>query len=113
MKNAGFRGPRPESFDILFCAYCDRDILMPRNLPIRLWDLVEEDATDRENPLSEHCLSQFTHRKAIAAKKLDPSRCEVTHAIQETEIERLSRLANAPGKGWPDSAGIPDPYSFR
>jgi hypothetical protein len=51
--------------------------------------------------------------KIIGAKKLDPSRCEVTHAIIETDIERLSRSANAPGKGWPDSPGIPDPYSFR
>ncbi len=61
MKNASLRGPRPESFDILSGAHRDRDILMPRNLPIRLRDFVKEDATDRECPLSEHCLSQFTH----------------------------------------------------
>jgi len=51
--------------------------------------------------------------KSIGAKKLDQSRCEVTNTIIETDIERLSHLANAPGKGWPDSPGIPDPYSFR
>ena len=62
MKNARFRGPRPESLDILPRAHCDRDILMPRNLPIRLWDFVEEDATEGESPFSEHFLSQLTHR---------------------------------------------------
>jgi hypothetical protein len=51
--------------------------------------------------------------KAIGAKKLDQSRCEITDRIRETDIKRLSALANSPGKGWPDSSEIPSPYSFR
>lgn len=51
VKYAGFRGPRPESFDILSRAHRDRDILMPRNSPIRLWDFVEENATDGKCPV--------------------------------------------------------------
>jgi hypothetical protein len=61
MKNAGLRGPRPESFHILSRAHRDRDILVPRNLPIRLWDFVEEDATDSECHVSEHRLGQLAH----------------------------------------------------
>ena len=62
MKNAGLRGPRPESFHILSRAHRDRDILVPRNLPIRLWDFVEEDATNSECLLSKDRLSQFMHK---------------------------------------------------
>ena len=40
--------------------------------------------------------------KTIGAKTLDTSRCEVTDSITQTDIERLSRLANAP---------VPDPHS--
>jgi hypothetical protein len=51
--------------------------------------------------------------KVIGAKSLDRSRCEVTNAICQTDIERLSGLANSSDKGWPDD---PDearsPYSF-
>ena len=39
---------------------------------------------------------------AIGAKTLDKSRCEVTDAIRQTDIKRLSQLANASGKGWAD-----------
>ena len=49
--------------------------------------------------------------KTIGAEKLDESRCEVTNAIRETDIERLSRLANSPGKGWPDSPTTAHPFS--
>jgi hypothetical protein len=34
--------------------------------------------------------------KTIGAKTLDKSRCEVTASIVETDIERLSHLANSP-----------------
>jgi len=51
--------------------------------------------------------------ETIEAKKLDQSRCEVTNAIRETDIQRLSALANSPGKCWPDSSETPNPYSFR
>jgi hypothetical protein len=45
----------------------------------------------------------------IQAMALDKARCEVTDSIRQTDIERLSKLANAVGKGWGDT---PDPYSF-
>lgn len=51
--------------------------------------------------------------KTIGAEKLDESRCEVTNTIRQTDIERLSRLANSPGKGWADSAETSDPCSFQ
>jgi hypothetical protein len=48
----------------------------------------------------------------IRAKSLDPSRCEITNSILQTDIERLSGLANSPRKGcWPDDP-VPNPYSF-
>jgi len=53
------------------------------------------------------------HLKAIGAKTLDRSRYEVTEAIRQTDIKKLSQLANESRKGWPDDpeeAG--NPYSF-
>ena len=50
--------------------------------------------------------------KKINAKTLDPSRCEVTNSIRPTDIKRLSRLANASGKGWPQDPESQTPYSF-
>jgi hypothetical protein len=47
----------------------------------------------------------------IKAKSLDTSRCEITGSIIETDIERLSKLANSPGRGWPDDPEC-GPYSF-
>ena len=37
--------------------------------------------------------------KTIGAKALDGSRCEVTTSITQTDIKRLSQLANSPGRG--------------
>src|SRR5215472_5568446 len=34
--------------------------------------------------------------KTIKARNLDTSRCEVTSSIRQTDIKRLSRLANSP-----------------
>lgn len=51
--------------------------------------------------------------EVVGAKKLDTSRCEVTTSIRETDVERLSRLANAPGRGWPSDPEEITPYSFR
>ncbi|HEY6970850.1 MAG TPA: hypothetical protein VJA94_16685 [Candidatus Angelobacter sp.] len=51
--------------------------------------------------------------KSIKAKTLDTSRCEVTNSIRQTDIKRLARLANAPGKGWPEDPANQTPYSFR
>jgi len=50
--------------------------------------------------------------KAIGAKTLNTSRCEVTHSIRETDIERLSQLANSSGKGWSQDPAAQTPYSF-
>jgi hypothetical protein len=47
----------------------------------------------------------------IKVKSLDTSRCEITKSIVETDIEKLSRLANSPGRGWPNDPE-PGPYSF-
>ena len=50
--------------------------------------------------------------KVMGAKTLDTSRCEVTNAICQTDL-RLSQLANASGKGWPnDPEEANSPYSF-
>jgi hypothetical protein len=49
---------------------------------------------------------------AVGAKALNASRWEVTDSIRQTDIKRLSQLANASGKGWPDEAEAPSPYSF-
>jgi len=48
----------------------------------------------------------------IGAKTLDTSRCEVTNSIRQTDIERLSRLANSSGKGWPEDPAEQTPYTF-
>lgn len=40
--------------------------------------------------------------KAIGAKTLDLSRCEVTNSIRSTDMARLAKLANASGRGWSD-----------
>jgi hypothetical protein len=51
--------------------------------------------------------------RAIGVKTLDRTRCEVTNTIHQTDIERLSRLANSSGKGWPsDPEEARNPYSF-
>jgi hypothetical protein len=48
--------------------------------------------------------------QAIDAKNLDKSKCEVTNSVRQTDIARLSKLANASGRGWEDDPQ--DPYSF-
>src|ERR1051326_4318829 len=50
--------------------------------------------------------------KTIKAKTLDTSRYEVTNPIRQTDIERLARLANLQGKGWPLDPEAQTPYSF-
>jgi hypothetical protein len=51
--------------------------------------------------------------KVIGAEALDKSRCEVRDDIRQTDIKRLSRLANSPAKGWPDDPEeARSPYSF-
>jgi len=51
--------------------------------------------------------------KALGTKTLDRSRCEVTDAIRQTDIKKLSELANVSCKGWPDDPEeAHNPYSF-
>jgi hypothetical protein len=47
----------------------------------------------------------------VKAMALDTSRCQITSSVVQTDIESLSRLANSPGKGWPDGPAS-GPYSF-
>lgn len=47
--------------------------------------------------------------QTIEAKTLDKARCEVTNSIRQTDIVRLSKLANTAGKGWGNN---PAPYAF-
>jgi hypothetical protein len=47
----------------------------------------------------------------IKAKALDSSRYELTNSIIQTDVERLSHLANSSGRGWPDDPAS-GPYSF-
>jgi hypothetical protein len=49
--------------------------------------------------------------KAIAAHTLDLSRCEVTNSIRPTDIARLSKLANAAGRGWSEDANEESRFS--
>jgi hypothetical protein len=48
----------------------------------------------------------------IGAKVLDESRCEVTNSVRQTDITRLSKLANSAGRGWTDDPGG-EPRFFR
>jgi len=50
--------------------------------------------------------------ETIKAKTLDTSRCEVTNSIRQTDIKRLSQLANSRDKGWPRDPDDQTPYSF-
>ena len=50
--------------------------------------------------------------KTMKAKILDTSRCEVTDSIRQTDIKRLSQMANSSGKGWPHDPAEQTPYSF-
>jgi hypothetical protein len=50
--------------------------------------------------------------KIIGAEALDKSRFEITTSIVQTDIKRLSQLANSSDKGWPHDPEKQDPYSF-
>src|SRR6266498_3265160 len=41
--------------------------------------------------------------RTINAEALDASRCQIADSIVQTDIERLSVLANSSGRGWPDN----------
>lgn len=57
-------------------------------------------------------IAESEYLKTIGAKELDLSLCEITHSIRPTDVERLSRLVNATGKGWPVDPEEQTPYSF-
>jgi hypothetical protein len=76
---------------------------------------VKKNGEDRHSAGSGKVLVEAAavseYLQTIGAKTLDRSRCEVTDSIRQTDITRLTRLANATGKGWEvDSV---DPYSFK
>lgn len=77
---------------------------------------VKKNGQDRHWAGSGKVLVEATavaeYLETINAKTLDASRCEITHSIVQTDVERLSQLANASGKGWPDGPAS-DPYSFQ
>ena len=76
---------------------------------------VKKNAEDRHWAGSGKVLVEATavseYLQTIGAKTLDKSRCEVTSSIRQTDITRLSKLANATGKGW--ELDSDDPYSFK
>lgn len=78
---------------------------------------VKKNGEDRHWAGSGKVLVEATavseYLKVIGAKTLDGKRCEVTNDIRQTDIERLSRLANSSDKGGPvDPEGRRSPYSF-
>ena len=51
--------------------------------------------------------------KAIGAKTLDRSRCKVTDDIRQTDVKKISQLANSSGQGLPDDPEeTRNPHSF-
>src|ERR1700732_5370673 len=77
---------------------------------------VKKNGEDRHWAGSGKVLIEATavpdYLKAICAKTLNSSRCEVTKSIRQTDIEKLSRVANSSGKGWPDDPEAQSPSSF-
>lgn len=67
---------------------------------------VKKDGQDRHWAGSGKVLVEeaavAAYLRAIGAKTLDLSRCEVTTSIRPTDIVRLSALANSTGRGWSD-----------
>jgi hypothetical protein len=65
---------------------------------------VKKNGEDRHWAGSGKVLIEATavaeYLKIIGAKALDKSRCEITESIVQTDIERLSKLANSTDKGW-------------
>jgi hypothetical protein len=77
---------------------------------------VKKDGKDRHWAGSGKVLVEAAavaeYLKTIKAKTLDTSRCDATDSIRQTDIKRLSQLANASGKGWPHDPAEQTPYSF-
>jgi hypothetical protein len=77
---------------------------------------VKKDSEDRHWAGSGKVLIEAAavadYLDAIDAKSLNTSRCEVTNSIRQTDIKRLSYLANSSGKGWSHDPEEQSPYSF-
>jgi hypothetical protein len=54
MNDTGFARPWTPALDVELFANGNRTVLMPRNFPVRLWTLVEEDSPHCEALISEH-----------------------------------------------------------
>lgn len=76
---------------------------------------VKKDGQDRHWAGSGKVLIEAAavpeYLQTIDGAALDSSRCQVTDSIVETDVQKLSALANAPSKGWHDDPN-PGPYSF-
>jgi len=77
---------------------------------------VKLNGKDRHRAGSGKVLIEATavaeYLETIKTKMLDTSRCEITNSIRQTDIVRLSQLANSPGRGWPHDPQAQNPYSF-
>jgi len=78
---------------------------------------VKKNSEDRHRAGSGKVLVEAAaladYLKVIGAKSLDRLGYEVTDTIRQTDIKRLSQLANASNKGWPgETEEACDPYSF-
>jgi hypothetical protein len=76
---------------------------------------VKKDGQDRHSSGSGKVLIEAAavseYLETVKAKALDTSRCQITDSIVQTDIERLSRLANSPRRGWPEDPAL-GPYSL-
>jgi hypothetical protein len=77
---------------------------------------LKKDGKDRHRAGSGKVLIEEAavpdYLRAIKTKTLNTSRYEVANSIRQTDIERLSQLANSSGTGWPQDPEMQTPYSF-
>jgi len=77
---------------------------------------VKKDGQDRhwagsgKVPIEAAAVSDYLD--AIKAKTLDTQRFEITRSIVQTDVERLSPLANSSGRGWPNDLASGPPHSY-
>ena len=77
---------------------------------------VKKNGQDRHSAGSGKILVEMAavadYLETIGAEAFDRSRCEITASIVQTDIKRLSELANSSGKGWPHDPEEQNPYAF-
>lgn len=61
MEHISLDGPRPETLRLDPFANCNCDVLVPGNLPVRVWNLVEQYPPDRNETCSKNCSDQRTN----------------------------------------------------